>query len=150
MACRGSDKNRGADGTAERQAVCNRRAALRGISALALLAAVTPAVAQTGNWPWDRESAVRNAKDEASKKADALNDLRPNSVPYRSDAMIEAIEGAINRYQVLSEKGGWPMIPGSKMIRPEDDDDRVPALRRSKSTRLNSSHPRLSRMPSSA
>jgi len=40
------------------------------------------------------------------------------------------MEGAINKYQAIAAKGGWPMIPGVKMIRPEDEDDRIPILRR--------------------
>ena len=76
------------------------------------------------------QQASARSTPEDRKKPETLNDLRPNSIPYRSDAMIEALEGAISRYQVLVEKGGWPPIPGTKMIRPEDDDERVPLLRR--------------------
>lgn len=70
-----------------------------------------------------------NATDER-KKPEVLNDLRPDSTPYRSEAMVEAIDGAIRRYQKIVEAGGWPQIPGVRMIRPEDDDERVPVLRR--------------------
>ena len=63
-------------------------------------------------------------------KPDTLEDLRPNTVPYRSDVMLDAIDGAYARYQAFASAGGWPVIPGNRMIRPGDDDDRVPVLRK--------------------
>jgi L,D-transpeptidase YcbB len=109
-----------------------RRALLRGLSSLALVAGAAPALAQSGA-SWAEQifgnASARPAADER-KKPEVLDDLRPNSVPYRSEAMVEALEAAINRYQALVEKGGWPTVPGVKMIRPEDDDERVPVLRR--------------------
>jgi murein L,D-transpeptidase YcbB/YkuD len=72
----------------------------------------------------------KQPSDEAlRKKPEALNDLRPNAIPFRSEAMIEALEAAIQRYQAIATAGDWPLIPGARMIRPEDDDERVPALR---------------------
>ena len=59
-------------------------------------------------------------------RAEALNDLRPDATPFRSEAMVEALEAAIQRYQAIVADGGWPAIPGTRMIRPEDDDERVP------------------------
>jgi murein L,D-transpeptidase YcbB/YkuD len=58
-----------------------------------------------------------------------MDDLRPDATPLRSEVMIEALEVAIERYQRIAAGGGWPMIPGSRMIRPEDDDERMPLLR---------------------
>jgi murein L,D-transpeptidase YcbB/YkuD len=43
--------------------------------------------------------------------------------------MIEALEAAIQRYQRIVSNGGWPTIPGNRMIRPEDSDERMPLLR---------------------
>jgi L,D-transpeptidase YcbB len=108
-----------------------RRALLRGLSALALVAGASPAMAQTNTSLLDQifGNASRPPPDER-KKPEVLDDLRPNAVPYRSEVMVEALEAAIKRYQSIEEKGGWPMIPGSKMIRPEDEDERVPVLRR--------------------
>ena len=63
-------------------------------------------------------------------KPDTLEDLRPNTIPFRSDVMLDAIDGAYARYQALATAGGWPIIPGNRMIRPGDDDDRVPILRK--------------------
>ena len=63
-------------------------------------------------------------------QSDPLNDLRADAAPWRSDVMLEAIERAIDRYQRIVSAGGWPPVPGPRMIRPGDDDERVPALRR--------------------
>lgn len=105
-----------------------RRTILRGISLGALVAGSGSAVAQS--WV-DKifKQDVSSTRSDERKKPDPLNDLRPNTVPYRSDDMIEAMEGAIVKYQNIVAKGGWPTIPGTRMIRPEDDDERVPTVR---------------------
>ena len=93
----------------------------------------SPALAQVPNWVesiFGQNQADKRGERDDRKKPEALNDLRPNAIPYRSDAMVEALETAIVRYQAIAERGGWPNIPGTKMIRPEDDDERVPVLRR--------------------
>jgi len=61
---------------------------------------------------------------------DKLEDLRPSKVPYRSEEMLTAIDGAYAYYQKIVSSGGWPSVPGPRMIRPGDDDPRVPALRK--------------------
>ncbi|MEQ1695335.1 MAG: L,D-transpeptidase family protein [Hyphomicrobiaceae bacterium] len=61
---------------------------------------------------------------------DTLEDLRPNKIPFRSDEMLTAMDGAFAFYQKIASAGGWPSIPGPRMIRPGDDDQRVPALRK--------------------
>lgn len=71
-----------------------------------------------------------NTSERTPPKPDAINDLRPNDVPWRSDEMLAAIEKAIERYQSIVSRGGWPVIPGSRMMRAGDDDERVPLLRR--------------------
>lgn len=113
--------------------VASRRAMLGGLSAVAALTAAAPAFAQsTTSWAdqiFGATSRPTSAADER-KKPEVLEDLRPNAVPFRSDVMVEALEAAINKYQTLVERGGWPAVPGTKMIRPEDDDERVPSLRR--------------------
>jgi L,D-transpeptidase YcbB len=63
-------------------------------------------------------------------KPDVLNDLRPDNIPWRSDEMVSQMEGAVAKYQQLVSKGGWPVIPGNRMMRPGDDDERIPALRK--------------------
>jgi len=59
-----------------------------------------------------------------------LNDLRPDSTPWRSDVTLQAIDEAIGVYQQIAAAGGWPQIPGNRMIRPGDDDERVPLVRK--------------------
>ena len=72
---------------------------------------------------------LRTSSEDGRRKGEVLNDLRVDPTPLRSEAMIEALEGAIQRYQGIVSSGGWPAIPGSRMIRPEDDDERLPVLR---------------------
>lgn len=57
------------------------------------------------------------------------NDLRDGATPWRSAAMLEALDDAIGRFEKIVRRGGWPHISGTRMIRPEDNDDRVPVLR---------------------
>ena len=105
------------------------------IAGAALLAAVSGAQAQD-RW-WEKypgfgspDQRYRTANEETRRKPEPLNDLRSDATPLRSDVMIEALEGAIQRYQAIVASGGWPAIPGSRMIRPEDDDERLPYVRR--------------------
>ncbi len=72
----------------------------------------------------------RSSSEPREKKVEPLNDLRPDSTPYRSDAMLEALDAAIGKYQKIIAAGGWQQIPGPRMIRPGDDDERVPLVRR--------------------
>jgi L,D-transpeptidase YcbB len=72
---------------------------------------------------------LRTSSEDARRKGEVLNDLRVDPTPLRSEAMIEALERAIQRYQAIVSSGGWPAIPGSRMVRPEDDDERLPVLR---------------------
>jgi murein L,D-transpeptidase YcbB/YkuD len=51
-------------------------------------------------------------------------------VPLRSEEMLANLQRAIERYTEIARRGGWQPIPGTRMIRPGDDDERVPALRR--------------------
>jgi len=71
----------------------------------------------------------RTANEDERRRAEAIDDLRPDSTPLRSEVMIEVLEAAIQRYQGIAANGGWPMIPGTRMIRPEDSDERIPLLR---------------------
>ncbi len=63
-------------------------------------------------------------------KPDALDDLRPDSTPWRSDIMLNAIAAAMERYQKIVDAGGWPVVPQGHMMREGDDDERVPILRK--------------------
>ncbi|HEX5998233.1 MAG TPA: L,D-transpeptidase family protein [Hyphomicrobiaceae bacterium] len=102
--------------------------------------AVPSATAQHGQW-WERSFPGANGRREGPRVAaheerrerpqsQQLNDLRPGRTPWRSQEMIDAMEAAIGRYQNIVTKGGWPTIPGSQPIRPEDNDERVALLYR--------------------
>ena len=111
------------------------------VALLSLVAAanvpVTPALAQDSNW-WEgitgfgpqSFSNKSGASERTPPKPDAVNDLRPNDVPWRSDEMRDAMDKAIDVYQQIVSRGGWPVIPGNRMMRAGDDDERVPLLRR--------------------
>ena len=101
---------------------------------LGVAAGVAPAHAQM-EWankifglPATTSSVERKpqAKDGAEAPPD---DLRTGDLPLRSEAMLEALDLAYGRYKAIAQKGGWPNIPTSRMIRPGDDDDRVPIVR---------------------
>ena len=75
-----------------------------------------------------QQEKPRRASDEDLRpRAEVLDDLRPDANPWRSDVMIEALEGAVQRYQSIVANGGWPTVPSTR--RPEDDDQRAPLLR---------------------
>jgi L,D-transpeptidase YcbB len=109
----------------------------RGVLLGAVLAAapVAGAGAQEAQW-WEtipgfgKQGSSYRTTSEERRKPEVMNDLRPDSTPFRSEAMIGALEGVIARYQDIVANGGWPAIPGNRMMRPEDDDERVPLLRR--------------------
>jgi murein L,D-transpeptidase YcbB/YkuD len=112
----------------------SRRAFCRS-TALAVAALASPALAQDSQW-WQNFPGFKNteqpqpAANDDRRRADALNDLRPDKVPMRSQEMVEALDGAIQRYQQIVSNGGWPAIPGTRPIRPEDNDERVGLLYR--------------------
>ena len=74
-----------------------------------------------------QEKPRRASDEDLRARAEVLDDLRPDANPWRSDVMIEALEGAVQRYQSIVANGGWPMVPSTR--RPEDDDQRAPLLR---------------------
>jgi murein L,D-transpeptidase YcbB/YkuD len=109
----------------------SRRAIAGGLASLAALTAARPALAEQAFWQGipgfgGGDAPVR----ERRPPPDPLEDLRPTRVPYRSEEMLEAMDVAFARYQKIASRGGWPTIEGTRMIRPGDDDQRVPALRR--------------------
>ena len=113
-----------------------------GALALALAAAAfaytgqrAEAQAAEANW-WEQipgfgsPGYTERRPEKRERKPDQLDDLRPDPTPWRSDEMLKAIEGAIAQYQQIVQKGGWPAIPSNRMIRPGDDDERIPLVRR--------------------
>jgi len=118
-------------------------AVLAGVSVMVAAGALIPpalAQAQAANWweqipgfgsPGASSQGRRDGEGRARDQAAApLNDLRTDSTPLRSDAMLAAYDDAIARYQKVASSGGWGTIPGTRMIRPGDDDERVPYVRR--------------------
>lgn len=106
------------------------------VSGVLVFVASPSAVANPTRW-WEglndmsrRDDRPASPSQRASRVEAPLNDLRRTAVPWRSDEMLYAIERAIARYERIVAKGGWPEMPGKRMIRIGDIDDRVPALRR--------------------
>ena len=103
-------------------------------SALTLAALASPAFAQEQWWQnfpgFKGPEEPRTAANDDRRRPEVLNDLRPDRVPLRSQEMVEALEDAIQRYQQIVSNGGWPAIPGTRPIRPEDNDERVGLLYR--------------------
>ena len=64
------------------------------------------------------------------RKAEQLNDIRPDSTPWRSDVMLDAMAAAVERYEKIAAGGGWPIVPAGRMMREGDNDPRMPALRK--------------------
>lgn len=98
-----------------------------------LAAGGTPVAAQ--DWAskaFGIPTASIEKRGERREKAEQApqDDLRTGDVALRSDAMLEALDKAYGRHKTLAQKGGWPLVPGTRMIRPGDDDDRVPVVRR--------------------
>src|SRR5262245_27537022 len=95
---------------------------------LVFAATGSPAFAQGGEWRWWDGTPMfaspayqtrRASEDDPRRKPEPPpNDLRPNSTPFRSEATVEALEMAIQRYQMIASRGGWPTIPGTRMTGP--------------------------------
>ncbi len=68
-------------------------------------------------------------RERTARAKEPLNDLRDGPIPWRSDEMIAAMGTAIERYQFIVSKGGWPAVPPGRMMRIGEEDDRVPILR---------------------
>lgn len=60
----------------------------------------------------------------------APSDLRTGAVPWRSEEMITMMDAAIARYERIVADGGWPRIAPGRMLRLDDDDDRIVQLKR--------------------
>ncbi|MGD9802788.1 MAG: murein L,D-transpeptidase [Hyphomicrobiaceae bacterium] len=75
-------------------------------------------------------SSFERAPSERPRKEAQLDDLRQGDQPLRGEAMLQALDLAYGRYKAIAARGGWPAIPGTKMMRPGDDDERVPVVRK--------------------
>lgn len=135
MSSRDNDRARSRQTPGVQPAMMTRRGALGriGLGIGGVVGAAHPARANCDNFFDKVFSTACNAQAApaaARPKTEQLNDLRPDATPWRSDAMLEAMEQAIARFEQIAAKGGWPQIPGNRMIRPEDDDQRIPIVRR--------------------
>ena len=115
-----------------------RFAALACLALMGFALTFAPPVRAQGNW-WesiqgsgtpDFMGRRRDTADRPERKPEVLNDLRLDKTPWRSDVMLDAIGGAIERFEKIAASGGWPVVPPGKMMRAGDDDDRVPILRK--------------------
>jgi L,D-transpeptidase YcbB len=119
-----------------------RRTAGRvGTAALALMAtaAYAPADAQAFDWlkgvagfssdPTDKNDPRRDSRTKRDVEV-PQRDLRSDPTPMRSEAMLIALQGAIDRYSQIAQRGGWQTIPGTRAMRPGDEDERLPLVRR--------------------
>ena len=123
-----------------REAVCgggqmlSRRSVMLGAGAGLLGLGATSAHAQATEASWWENifDPLANNRAQAPARApqDVLNDLRPDSVPLRSDTMLQQMDAAVERYQKIVSRGGWTPVPAGRQMRPGDDDPRVPYVRR--------------------
>lgn len=113
-----------------------------GMLMLAMLAAVgvvtLPTVqAQAAEW-WEQlpgfggaqstQPRRRSAQDREAAERQQFEDLRPNATPWLSEETISAIDGAIERYERIAQRG-WPTVARGRTIRPGDDDERIAAVK---------------------
>ncbi len=116
-----------------------RAAGLAGVSLLLACMSLMPsAAAQDKPW-WEVlpgfgntgiATGSRSVEPRPREVPPPLNDLRAGSMPMRSEAMLAAVETAIARYTQIAQRGGWLTIPGNRAMRPGDDDERMPLVRR--------------------
>lgn len=99
-------------------------------SALALSASAVNAQATEAHW-WESifDTSPRPRRRPAAQP-EVPDDLRPDATPWRSDVMLQQIDAAIARYQQIVSHGGWVPIPGGRQLRPGEEDERIPYVRR--------------------
>ena len=132
-------KARGKGGTAHGAVAGSKNLTRRQTLAagLGLAAGLFGAKAQAQEW-WQQlpgfasfsDPGQRDRRPRPSTQADAIDDLREGTMPLRSQEMLSAISDAISRVERVVADGGWPTIPGTRMIRPGDEDERIPMVRR--------------------
>jgi murein L,D-transpeptidase YcbB/YkuD len=124
-------------GEKESHPLLTRRSAAKLLAAGAASLIGFPAAAQ--EYWWERipgfgtpgGTYASHASERRTREVPAqLNDLRTDQTPLRSEQMLSFLNQAMARYMQIAQRGGWPTIPGNRMIRPGDDDERVPAVRR--------------------
>lgn len=83
----------------------------------------------TPDYTGEDEAEVERERERIARRQAQIDDLRPDPTPWRSDEMIIAMRAAIDRYEHLVAQGGWPRVPPGRMMRLDDEDDRIPILR---------------------
>lgn len=79
----------------------------------------------------ERRARLRDQNEDGKKAEQAsFDDLRPDATPWLSDVMLRSIDQAIERYERLVQRGGWKPVAKGRTIRPGDDDDRIPQIKR--------------------
>ncbi|HEX5600882.1 MAG TPA: hypothetical protein VFX46_09610, partial [Hyphomicrobiaceae bacterium] len=114
-----------------------RRGLLLGASAslLGLSASAVNAQATEARW-WESifDPQVERRRRRPPSREPSVpvepNDLRPDATPWRSEVMLRQMDDAIARYQHIVSQGGWHQIPQGPVVRPGEDDKRVPYVRR--------------------
>src|SRR5262249_50836310 len=71
----------------------------------------------------------RASDDDPRRRSEVLDDLRADATPWRSDVMIEAMAGALRRYEAIVSRGGWPTGAGTRTVPPGDGDEGGPGAR---------------------
>ncbi|MCB1509919.1 MAG: L,D-transpeptidase family protein [Hyphomicrobiaceae bacterium] len=94
----------------------------------------TTAAAQEAKW-WERlpgfgTPEARRKPASNQKKNEPLDDLRKGPIPLRSDEMLDMIKKAVERYKAIVKNGGWPKIGVFRHLRPGDDHEAIPSVRR--------------------
>lgn len=113
-------------GITRRSLMLGAGAGLLGVSASAAKAQATEA--QWWESIFDPTPSTRSRRP-ASAPREELNDLRPDATPWRSEVMLRQMDVVIERYQRIVSEGGWVPIPKPKVLRPGDEDERVPYVR---------------------
>lgn len=107
-----------------------RRRALQVLGGGALAAALGSQASRAQGWNNPFGETYDAPPPPTTRTVEPLQDLRPDSTPWRSDAMLDALGAGIERYEKIVASGGWPQVPQGRMMRPGEDDARMPILRK--------------------
>ena len=128
-----TDKLNGKSRARSQHTLLSRRKAL-GVLSGSVAGALASEAAYAGDSFWEevfnKNKKNRNAARRAGSNPKKLDDLRTGPVPLRSDEMLERIDTAIAQYRKIVQKGGWPKTKTIRLIRPGDDNEAIPAIRR--------------------
>ncbi|MGI9424389.1 MAG: L,D-transpeptidase family protein, partial [Hyphomicrobiaceae bacterium] len=118
------------DGPAPR-ALVSRRTALRILGGSAAVAAATQSSTAQAQW-WQNvfRDQKRAASSRSPRQSKPPDNLRQGHVPLHRDETIERLDRAIAYYRKVVDKGGWPKTKRLRLIRPGDDHEAIPAIRR--------------------